>query len=169
VDNGGPWGSAGDLPPDLALWLLGLGIAMHWNDARRPQQNGVVERAQGTGKRWAEPEQCATAAELQRRLQQMDVIQREAYPSIDGQSRVAAFPGLAHSGRRYSVAWERRHWDRRPVGRHQQSLTPLPLVPKRSLGTRRKAPATSVPLLALRACVRLPLGLAGAVVHHVEQ
>jgi hypothetical protein len=118
VDNGGPWGSAGDLPPDLALWLLGLGIAMHWNDPHSPTQNGVVERSQGTGKRWAEPGRCATAAELQDRLQTMDAIQREQYPSIDGQSRAAAYPGLAHSGRRYTAGWEQRHWDLRPVLDH---------------------------------------------------
>jgi hypothetical protein len=118
VDNGGPWGSAGDLPPDLALWLLGVGIDVHWNDPHRPQQNGVVERSQGTGKRWAEPHQCATVTELQQRLQDMDAIQREAYPSIDGQSRAAAFPALKHSGRRYTAAWERGHWDHRRVLRH---------------------------------------------------
>ena len=118
VDNGGPWGSAGDLPPDLALWLLGLGIDLHWNDPHRPQQNGVVERSQGTGKRWAEPECCATAAELHQRLQEMDLIQRETYPSIDGQSRAAAFPELRHSGRRYSGAWEGKHWDHRRVLEH---------------------------------------------------
>src|SRR6266446_5873385 len=83
VDNGGPWGSAGDLPPDLALWLLGLGIDVWWNAPHTPTQNGVVERSQGTGRRWAEPERCATAAELQQRLQEMDAIQREAYTSID--------------------------------------------------------------------------------------
>ncbi|MCI0455665.1 MAG: hypothetical protein L0Z62_01630 [Gemmataceae bacterium] len=109
VDNGGPWGSAGDLPPDLALWLLGLGLAVHWNDAHAPAQNGVVERSQGTGARWAEPQTCATPAELQRRLEEMDAIQREAYPSVGGRSRSAAYPGLAHSGRPYSAAWERRH------------------------------------------------------------
>src|SRR5262245_4261113 len=84
VDNGGPWGSAGDWPPDLALWLLGLGLEIHWNDPHAPEQNGVVERSQGTGKRWAEPEQCATPAELHQRLQEMDGIQREVYPSIEG-------------------------------------------------------------------------------------
>jgi hypothetical protein len=118
VDNGGPWGSAGDLPPDLALWLIGLGIDLHWNDAHAPEQNGIVERSQGTGKRWAEPWQCATVAELQRRLQEMDTIQREVYPSIAGRSRAAAFPALAHSGRRYREAWERRHWDHRRVLEH---------------------------------------------------
>src|SRR5438128_3580345 len=118
VDNGGPWGSAGDLPPDLALWLLGLGIDLHWNDARAPEQNGIVERSQGTGKRGAEPWQCATVAELQQRLQEMDAVQREDYPSIAGRSRAAAFPGLAHSGRRYTPTWERRHWDHRRVLEH---------------------------------------------------
>jgi hypothetical protein len=103
------------LPPDLALWLIGLGLEVHWNDAHTPQQNGIVERSQGTGKRWAEPARCATVAELQQRLQEMDSIQREAYPSIAGQSRSAAFPGLAHSGRGYSQGWERRHWDHRRV------------------------------------------------------
>lgn len=91
---------------------------MHWNDPHRPTQNGVVERSQGTGKRWAEPSQCATVAELQRRLQKMDAIQRDAYPSISGQSRAAAFPGLAHSGRRYSLSWESRHWEHRRVLEH---------------------------------------------------
>jgi hypothetical protein len=118
VDNGGPWGSAGDLPPDLALWLMGLDIDVHWNDPHTPQQNGVVERSQGTGKRWAEPERCVTVAELQQRLQEMDVIQREAYPSIEGQSRATAFPNLKHSGRRYSAGWERRNWDHRRVLDH---------------------------------------------------
>lgn len=118
VDNGGPWGSAGDLPPDLALWLIGLGIEVRWNAAHAPTQNGVVERSQGTAARWAEPGRCATAAELQRRLEAMDAIQREAYPSVGGQSRAAAFPGLRHSGRRYSAAWERAHWQVRRVLAH---------------------------------------------------
>ena len=26
LDNGHPWGSARDLPPELALWLVGLGV-----------------------------------------------------------------------------------------------------------------------------------------------
>jgi hypothetical protein len=27
-DNGYPWGSAGDFPSELALWLIGLGVEM---------------------------------------------------------------------------------------------------------------------------------------------
>jgi hypothetical protein len=110
VDNGVPWGSSGDLPPDLALWLLGLGVETVTNPPRRPQDNGVVERSQGTGKRWAEPGTCADAGELQRRLQEMDLIQRQEYPSLKGRSRLEAYPELKHSGRDYSQAWERKHW-----------------------------------------------------------
>ena len=118
LDHGGPWGSAGDLPPELALGLIGLGIDVHGNDPPAPPQNGVVERSQGTGQRWAEPGRCASVAELQQRLQEVDAIQREAYPSVAGRSRAAAFPGLVHSGRRYSKAWARRHWDHRRALAH---------------------------------------------------
>jgi hypothetical protein len=111
LDNGIPWASSGDLPTDLALWLIGLGIGLDFNPPARPDKNGVVERSQGTGKRWAEPWKCATPAELQRHLDAMDHILREEYPSVAGRSRLEAFPGLAHSGRRYSRAWERRAWD----------------------------------------------------------
>jgi hypothetical protein len=118
VDNGCPWGSKGDWPTDLALWLIGLGVDMIWNPARRPQDNGVVERSQGTGKRWGEPETCPDADELQRRLDNMDRIQREAYPSIKGQSRWLAFPGLQQNERSYSKAWEKRSWNLQPVLDH---------------------------------------------------
>jgi len=99
-----------DLPSELTLWLLGLEIGITFNPPRRPQDNGVIERSQGTGKRWAEPGACANAAELQRRLRDMDVIQREEYPSLQGRSRLAVYPELKHSGRVYSRRWERQHW-----------------------------------------------------------
>ena len=118
VDNGVPWGSWGDLPTGLALWLIGTGMAVDWNPPRRPQDNGVVERSQGTAKRWAEPGVCASAAELQRRLEEMDVIQRQEYPSVRGRSRLEAFPQLAHSGRAYTRAWEQEHWSLTAVAAH---------------------------------------------------
>src|SRR5262249_61936331 len=37
--------------------------------------------------------------------------QRERCPYRGGRGRLAVFPGLRHSGRRYSAAWEQRHWD----------------------------------------------------------
>ena len=110
VDNGTPWGNWNDLPVALALWLIGLGVRVYWNDPGRPQQNGKVERSQGTGKRWAEPHGCRDAAALQRRLDEVDQIQRECYPAVGGLSRLAGFPDLRHSGRAYSRAWERAHW-----------------------------------------------------------
>jgi hypothetical protein len=91
VDNGSPWGSKGDFPSELALWLIGLGIGMIWNTPRRPQENGVVERSQGTGARWCEPQTCET---------------------------VAYFPGLAHSGRIYSRESEVSLWDWNRVTTH---------------------------------------------------
>jgi hypothetical protein len=118
VDNGVPWGSPGDLPTDLALWLIGLGIEMLWNPPRRPQDNGVVERSQGTAKRWAEPQACAGAAELQGRLEEMDGIQRQEYPAVQGRSRLEAFPQLADSGRAYCRSWERSHWSLGAVASH---------------------------------------------------
>ena len=118
VDNGVPWGSPGDLPTDLALWLIGLGVAMLWNPPRRPQDNGVVERSQGTAKRWAEPGACASAEELQQRLEFMDKIQISEYPSIYGISRLDTFPDLKHSGRSYTREWEETHWSLRAVGVH---------------------------------------------------
>src|SRR5439155_13638129 len=121
VDNGKPWGSWSDLPPALALWLIGLGIDLAWNEPRRPQQNGVVERSQGTGKRWAEPHRCSSAAELQGRLDDDDRLQRERYPVAGGLSRWQLFAGLAHSGRPYREADEAQGWDLRRVGENLAS------------------------------------------------
>jgi hypothetical protein len=110
VDNGTPWGSRGDLPTDLVCWLAGLGVAVTANPPRRPQANGVVERSQGVGKSWAEPERCDDARQLQGRLDELDRWQRELYPVVDVRGRLEAYPGLSHSGRAYDPAWEARHW-----------------------------------------------------------
>ena len=118
VDNGEPWGSWSDLPPELAMWLIGLGVDMVWIPPRTPQNNGVVERSQGTAQRWAEPEACASPGELQRHLETMDRIQREVYPFRDQRSRWDTFPRLAHSGREYSRLWEKENWDIERVFSH---------------------------------------------------
>lgn len=111
VDNGSPWGSKGDFPTELGLWLIGLGVGMIWNTPRRPQENGVVERSQGTGNRWCEPGTCHSPAELQARLEEMDRLYREVYPYRERLSRAAYYPGLAHSGRPYSGPSEPGLWD----------------------------------------------------------
>lgn len=111
VDNGAPWGSRGDLPTDLVCWLAGIDVSVIANPPRRPQANGVVERGQGVGKQWCEPWTCETSDELQLRLEEMDRVQREVYPACQGQSRLAAYPDLRHSGRPYDPAREGSLWD----------------------------------------------------------
>jgi hypothetical protein len=125
VDNGNPWGSWGDLPTPLALWLIGLGLGITWIPPRTPQDNGVVERSQGVAFNWAEPDRCHDPAELQRRLDEEDRVQREFYPHGSFQSRLAAYPSLAHSGRPYSAAWERAHWSWAAVLSHLAGV-PVP-------------------------------------------
>ena len=110
VDNGTPWRSKGDLPTGLELWLAGLGVEVRANPPRRPQDNGVVERSQGTGKRWAEPHQAVSAEGLQASLEAMDRRQRESYPYHGQASRLAAHPGLEHSGRPYDASGEEGVW-----------------------------------------------------------
>jgi transposase InsO family protein len=115
VDNGVPWGNWNDLPTPLALWLWGLGLDVHWNDPGCPQQNPKIERSQGTGKRWSEPQRCVSAAQLQANLDDVDKVQREEYPTPAGGSRLELFPGLRHSGRPYTLPWEARAWSLREV------------------------------------------------------
>ncbi len=111
IDNGTPWGSWADLPPVVALWLIGLGIGLVWNRPRHSTDNAVIERAHGVCQRWVEPGQCPDLATLQHRLDAFTTVQREVYPAIAGQSRLAAAPDLAHSGRAYDPAAEAALWD----------------------------------------------------------
>jgi hypothetical protein len=115
LDNGAPWGGWSDLPPALALWLLGLGIALLWNRPRHKQGNAVIERAHGVCQRWVEPGTCQSASELQARLDWATTLQRETYPARAGQSRLAAYPALAASGRPYDPVQEEAQWDERRV------------------------------------------------------
>src|SRR5271157_5277768 len=54
VDNGYPWGSSRDLPPELALWLIGLGVEPIWNPPAQPTRNPKVERSNGLTQQWGE-------------------------------------------------------------------------------------------------------------------
>jgi len=95
----------------LELWLCGLAVGLLRNPPRCPQANGVVERSQGTGKRWAEPRACLTAVELQARVTEEDRLQRQVYPCREGRSRWELYPDLVHSGHGYSVGGEPLLWD----------------------------------------------------------
>jgi len=123
VDNGIPWGSWGDLPTDLALWLIGLGVRIHWNYPHSPQENGVVERSQGISNRWCEPWTCESSGELQERLDLMDRLYRENYAYRERLSRMAYFAGLKHSGRPYMRAQEQELWDWSRVTEHLATYT----------------------------------------------
>lgn len=110
VDNGTPWGSWSDLPPPLALWVIGLGVELVWIPPRCPQRNGVAERSHGVTQCWVEAGQCQSVAELQARIDREDLVQREKYPHRDGRPRWEVYPGLRHSGRRYRASQEQAVW-----------------------------------------------------------
>jgi hypothetical protein len=118
VDNGAPWGSCNDLPPQLALWVIGLGIDVHWNTPCRPQENGVIERSQGLVTRWGEPQQCQTVRQFQQRIDHEDLVQRERHRAIQRQPRLVAYPALKVRKRTYSRQWEQRSWDWLRVRQH---------------------------------------------------
>lgn len=107
----------------MALWLIGLGVAVEWIDPGQPRQNPHVERGNGVTQQWAEPSSCTTRAQLQGRLHRECAVQRERYPSVAGMPRTEAYPGLQHSGRPYRVADERRMWDLSRVDRFLAGLT----------------------------------------------
>lgn len=110
VDNGPPWGGS-DLPTDLALWLVGVGIAVHHNRPRHCEENGKVERDHGVLAAWVEPATCPDRATLARRLAAFIVVQRERYPACGRQPRATAFPSLAAGGQPYDRAHEAAQWD----------------------------------------------------------
>ena len=83
ADNGEPFGvPTRDVVPMMSLWLRAWGVAPILNRPRRPTDNAVVERGQGTTSRWAEPGKCQNLAELQRNLDEACELQREKYPVV---------------------------------------------------------------------------------------
>ena len=113
LDNGLPWGGWNDLPTALTLWLVGLGLEVEFNPPGQKQLNGVVEKSQDTGQRWCEPQKCHSPEELQGRLEAMDRIQREVYPSLQGRARQAVFPQLSQPARAYAAEQEAGQWELR--------------------------------------------------------
>jgi hypothetical protein len=110
VDNGAPWGPGDDLPPPLMLWLIGLGILPIWNPPCRPTENAKVERTNGTVNRWGEPTRCGEYATWVEKLSWTARMQREVYPSVGGQSRLAAHPELLEQPRPYRRETEGEEW-----------------------------------------------------------
>ncbi|MBL1178886.1 hypothetical protein [Pantanalinema sp. GBBB05] len=110
VDNGQPWGCRSDLPSELMLWLIGLGVAVIHNRPYQPTDNARIERTHGTTKAWVEPSQCPDLTTLQQRLDWSANVQRAQYPSCSGYSRQQCYPQLTANPRRYSQPLEAQQW-----------------------------------------------------------
>jgi hypothetical protein len=111
VDNGYPWGIPRDLPSELALWLIGLGVEPIWIPPARPTCNPKVERSNGVTQQWGELHTCAGCNQAARALDWVCRVQREEYPAARGRTRAAAFPQLATPRRAYRRAREASLWD----------------------------------------------------------
>ena len=97
VDNGEPFGDPmGKSIPTLALWLISVGVIVIWNRPGQPTDNAVVERMQGTSKRWAEIAASANCAQLQARLNEVVRVQRMLYPvsRLGHRTRLEVYPAL---------------------------------------------------------------------------
>lgn len=111
VDNGFPWGAPRDMPTELALWLLGLGVEPILNPPGRPTCNPRVERCNGVTQQWGELHRCADYRQASRTLARVARIQRDEYPAIRGRSRSEVFPELYTPRRAYRQAAEGATWD----------------------------------------------------------
>jgi hypothetical protein len=111
VDNGYPWGTSRDLPSELALWLIGLGVEPIWNPPGQPTRNPKVERSNGLTQQWGELHTCTDCQQAAKVLAWVGRIQREEYPAIRGRTRMEAFPQLRTPRRVYRRAHEKANWD----------------------------------------------------------
>jgi hypothetical protein len=111
VDNGYPWGTSRDLPSELALWLIGLGVEPIWIPPGQPTCNPKVERCNGLTQQWGELHRCTDCQQAARALDWVGRIQREEYPAIRGRTRTAVFPQLSTPRRVYRRAHEEALWD----------------------------------------------------------
>jgi hypothetical protein len=110
-DNGYPWGTSRDLPPELALWLIGLAVEPIWNPSGQPTCNAKVERCNGVTQQWGELHRCTDCQQAARTLARVARIQREAYPALRGRTRLEVFPQLSTPRRAYRRSREAALWD----------------------------------------------------------
>lgn len=104
ADNGAPFGdpSRQSISP-LNLYLIGLGIRVKLNPPRSPIKNAKVERNQGTTSRWACPSLCSNYVQLQQKLDEVMVDQRQNYPTktCQGKTRAEKYPALLNNPQRF--------------------------------------------------------------------
>lgn len=97
LDNGQPFAVTDrSSVPILSLWLIGLGINIHYNRPYTPQENAKVERNQGTTAKWSDYSKCLNYQQLQKALDDACTIQREKYPLVrfNHKTRKELFPAL---------------------------------------------------------------------------
>jgi hypothetical protein len=111
VDNGYPWGTPRDLPSELALWLIGLGVEPIWNPPGQPTRNPKVERCNGLTQQWGELHTCTDCHRAAKVLAWVGRIQRAEYPAICGRTRMEVFPQLATPRRLYRRVQEPALWN----------------------------------------------------------
>jgi hypothetical protein len=122
VDNGKPFGDPQRTSvPELALWLVGLGVKVKWNPPRSPRSNAKVERMQATTATWAEVTSCWDCRSLQQRLDKAALIQRENYElrRLRGKSRKQLYAALWTNRRSYG----RSSFDINRVYRYLKEVT----------------------------------------------
>ena len=111
VDNGYPWGTSRDLPSELSLWLIGLGVEPSWNPPGQPTCNPKVERCNGLTQQWGELHTCTDCRQAARMLAWVGRIQRDEYPAIRGRTRREVFPQLGTPRRVYRRSQEEALWE----------------------------------------------------------
>lgn len=79
-DNGSPIGVPDrNIVPILSLWLAAYGIRHILNRPRRPTDNANVENNQNTSARWADVYNCDDYIQMQEKLDEICVYQREFF------------------------------------------------------------------------------------------
>lgn len=105
LDNGYPFARTNcrEVPTNLALWLVSLGISPIFNRPRCPQENGTVECIQRISSRWARPDHCQTQEQLQQTLDQVSQEHMTLYRIREkgDKTRKELFPDLFVKRRTY--------------------------------------------------------------------
>jgi hypothetical protein len=107
TDNGEPFGvPTRDVIPIMSLWLVAWGVKPILNRPRQPQENPKVERNQGTLSCWVDVKNCSDARDLQQRLDEAVVDQRDYYPvrRLGNVSRKEVFKDLYTNKRPFEQA-----------------------------------------------------------------
>lgn len=113
----------GDYPPQLTLWLMGLGIEHRRSRPARPTDNPEIERTHRSLHGFAVgPESCATLATLQQSLDEARACYNHYFKArtkhCDGEAPLRAHPALLTPVRPFDPAQELARFSRATVVAH---------------------------------------------------